>query len=88
MLQVSRATPGPVLTARFGGRSPQPPPSPQACLMHEAQNFTTYFPVIFCMESGSSATKNLKAVWHCPPPHGCPPRSLRSLPTRRHSVMP
>lgn len=33
----------------------------QACLMHEAQNFTTYFPVIFCMESGSSATKNLKA---------------------------
>uniref|UniRef100_A0A669QLC6 Gamma-interferon-inducible lysosomal thiol reductase n=1 Tax=Phasianus colchicus TaxID=9054 RepID=A0A669QLC6_PHACC len=32
-----------------------------ACLMHEAENFTTYFPVIFCMESGSSATKNLKA---------------------------
>lgn len=28
MLQVSRATPGPVLTARFGGRSPQPPPVP------------------------------------------------------------
>ncbi|NXI62720.1 GILT reductase, partial [Anseranas semipalmata] len=33
----------------------------QACLMHEAQNFTVYFPVIFCMESGTSATKNLEA---------------------------
>uniref|UniRef100_A0A8B9V293 Gamma-interferon-inducible lysosomal thiol reductase n=1 Tax=Anas zonorhyncha TaxID=75864 RepID=A0A8B9V293_9AVES len=33
----------------------------QACLMHEAENFTTYFPVIFCMESGTSATKNLEA---------------------------
>ncbi|NXK57234.1 GILT reductase, partial [Chauna torquata] len=37
----------------------------QACLMHEAQNFTTYFPVIFCMESGTSATKNLEAVCPC-----------------------
>ncbi|XP_032296839.1 gamma-interferon-inducible lysosomal thiol reductase, partial [Coturnix japonica] len=33
----------------------------QACLMHEAQDFNTYFPIIFCMESGSSATKNLEA---------------------------
>ncbi|NXG57623.1 GILT reductase, partial [Hemiprocne comata] len=33
----------------------------EACLMHEAQNFTTYFPVIFCLESGSSVTKNLEA---------------------------
>lgn len=36
--------------------------------MHEAKNFSTYFPVIFCLESGSSVTKNLEAV--CPPP--CP----------------
>ncbi|NWX60900.1 GILT reductase, partial [Promerops cafer] len=41
----------------------------EACLMHEAKNFSTYFPVIFCLESGSSVTKNLKAS--CPPdrPH-------------------
>ncbi|NXP53684.1 GILT reductase, partial [Heliornis fulica] len=39
----------------------------EACLMHEAQNFSTYFPVIFCLESGSSVTKNLEAVCH--PPH-------------------
>ncbi|NXO45011.1 GILT reductase, partial [Locustella ochotensis] len=52
----------------------------EACLMHEAQNFSTYFPIIFCLESGSSVTENLEAV--CPPsppllPHGgghpCPP---------------
>lgn len=36
--------------------------------MHEAKNFSTYFPVIFCLESGSSVTKNLEAV--CPRP--CP----------------
>ncbi|NXA12988.1 GILT reductase, partial [Sapayoa aenigma] len=46
----------------------------EACLMHEAKNFSTYFPVIFCMESGSSVTKNLEAV--CTPLHaspwGCP----------------
>ncbi|NXV04996.1 GILT reductase, partial [Cettia cetti] len=40
----------------------------EACLMHEAKNFSTYFAVIFCLESGSSVTKNLEAV--CPPP--CP----------------
>ncbi|NWT56361.1 GILT reductase, partial [Erythrocercus mccallii] len=40
----------------------------EACLMHEAKNFSTYFPVIFCLESGSSVTKNLEAV--CPLP--CP----------------
>ncbi|XP_014793707.1 PREDICTED: gamma-interferon-inducible lysosomal thiol reductase [Calidris pugnax] len=33
----------------------------ETCLMHEAENFTTYFPVIFCLESGSSVTKNLEA---------------------------
>ncbi|KAM6235981.1 gamma-interferon-inducible lysosomal thiol reductase isoform 1-T2 [Porphyrio hochstetteri] len=33
----------------------------ETCLMHEGQNFSTYFPVIFCMESGSSVTKNLEA---------------------------
>ncbi|RMC00887.1 hypothetical protein DUI87_22573 [Hirundo rustica rustica] len=33
----------------------------QACLMHEAKNFSTYFPVIFCLESGSSVTENLEA---------------------------
>ncbi|NXM31790.1 GILT reductase, partial [Oxyruncus cristatus] len=33
----------------------------EACLMHEAKNFSTYFPVIFCLESGSSITKNLEA---------------------------
>lgn len=51
-------------------------PSPQACLMHEAENFTTYFPVIFCMESGTSATKNLEAVRPRPRPPdttGSPP---------------
>ncbi|NWR60616.1 GILT reductase, partial [Bucorvus abyssinicus] len=37
----------------------------ETCLMHEAKNFSTYFPVIFCLESGSSVTKNLEAV--CPP---------------------
>ncbi|NXU85760.1 GILT reductase, partial [Xiphorhynchus elegans] len=34
----------------------------EACLMHEAKNFSTYFPIIFCLESGSSVTKNLDAV--------------------------
>lgn len=38
--------------------------------MHEAKNFSTYFPVIFCLESGSSVTKNLEAVRP-------PPRPLR-----------
>ncbi|KFW74242.1 Gamma-interferon-inducible lysosomal thiol reductase, partial [Manacus vitellinus] len=33
----------------------------EACLMHEAKNFSTYFPIIFCLESGSSVTKNLEA---------------------------
>ncbi|NXH60659.1 GILT reductase, partial [Rhabdornis inornatus] len=33
----------------------------EACLMHEAKNFSTYFPVIFCLESGSSVTQNLEA---------------------------
>ncbi|XP_069734288.1 gamma-interferon-inducible lysosomal thiol reductase [Phaenicophaeus curvirostris] len=33
----------------------------EACLMHEAKDFSTYFPVIFCLESGSSVTKNLEA---------------------------
>ncbi|KAF1653800.1 Gamma-interferon-inducible lysosomal thiol reductase, partial [Eudyptes chrysocome] len=33
----------------------------ETCLMHEAQNFSTYFPVIFCLESGSSVSKNLEA---------------------------
>lgn len=54
---------GGILTA-----PPSPSPSPQACLMHEAENFTTYFPVIFCMESGTSATKNLEAVRPRPRP--------------------
>ncbi|XP_030365429.1 gamma-interferon-inducible lysosomal thiol reductase [Strigops habroptila] len=33
----------------------------ETCLMHEAKNFSTYFPVIFCLESGSSVTKTLGA---------------------------
>ncbi|XP_068020978.1 gamma-interferon-inducible lysosomal thiol reductase isoform X2 [Melanerpes formicivorus] len=33
----------------------------ETCLMHEAKNFSSYFPVIFCLESGSSVTKNLEA---------------------------
>ncbi|KFR04804.1 Gamma-interferon-inducible lysosomal thiol reductase, partial [Nipponia nippon] len=33
----------------------------ETCVMDEAKNFTTYFPVIFCLESGSSVTKNLEA---------------------------
>ncbi|XP_065714511.1 gamma-interferon-inducible lysosomal thiol reductase [Patagioenas fasciata] len=33
----------------------------ETCLMHEAKDFSTYFPVIFCLESGSSVTKNLEA---------------------------
>ncbi|NWS64043.1 GILT reductase, partial [Chunga burmeisteri] len=33
----------------------------ETCLMHEAEDFSTYFPVIFCLESGSSVTKNLEA---------------------------
>ncbi|NXY92434.1 GILT reductase, partial [Alcedo cyanopectus] len=33
----------------------------ETCLMNEAKNFSTYFPVIFCLESGSSVTKNLEA---------------------------
>ncbi|NXA28599.1 GILT reductase, partial [Ibidorhyncha struthersii] len=42
----------------------------ETCLMHEAKNFSTYFPVIFCLESGSSVTKNLEAVCPSPrPPH-------------------
>lgn len=39
--------------------------------MHEAKNFSTYFPVIFCLESGSSVTKNLEAV-RAPPCPSCP----------------
>uniref|UniRef100_A0A8C3MRK1 Gamma-interferon-inducible lysosomal thiol reductase n=1 Tax=Geospiza parvula TaxID=87175 RepID=A0A8C3MRK1_GEOPR len=38
-----------------------PGAGPGACLMHEAKNFSTFFPVIFCLESGSSVTKNLEA---------------------------
>ncbi|NWI86339.1 GILT reductase, partial [Pitta sordida] len=34
----------------------------EACLMDEAKNLSTYFPIIFCLESGSSVTKNLEAV--------------------------
>uniref|UniRef100_A0A8C9MH26 Gamma-interferon-inducible lysosomal thiol reductase n=1 Tax=Serinus canaria TaxID=9135 RepID=A0A8C9MH26_SERCA len=36
---------------------------PEECLgnMMEAQNFSTYFALIFCLESGSSVTKNLEA---------------------------
>ncbi|XP_030322181.1 gamma-interferon-inducible lysosomal thiol reductase isoform X2 [Calypte anna] len=41
----------------------------QACLLHEAQNFSTSFPVIFCMESGSSVTKNLEACLQVYAPH-------------------
>uniref|UniRef100_A0A8D2PB10 Gamma-interferon-inducible lysosomal thiol reductase n=1 Tax=Zosterops lateralis melanops TaxID=1220523 RepID=A0A8D2PB10_ZOSLA len=37
------------------------PRSHGACLMNEAKNFRTYFPVIFCLESGTSVTKNLEA---------------------------
>ncbi|NXS64555.1 GILT reductase, partial [Brachypteracias leptosomus] len=33
----------------------------EACLMHEAKNFSIYFPVIFCLESSTSPTKNLEA---------------------------
>ncbi|XP_062452247.1 gamma-interferon-inducible lysosomal thiol reductase [Rhea pennata] len=33
----------------------------EACLMHEVRNFSTYFPVIFCLESGVSITKDLEA---------------------------
>ncbi|KAM6041589.1 gamma-interferon-inducible lysosomal thiol reductase [Chlamydotis macqueenii] len=33
----------------------------ETCLMYEAKNFSTYFPLIFCLESGSSVTKNLEA---------------------------
>ncbi|XP_065514968.1 gamma-interferon-inducible lysosomal thiol reductase isoform X3 [Lathamus discolor] len=33
----------------------------ETCLMHEAKNFSSYFPVIFCLESGSSVTKTLEA---------------------------
>ncbi|XP_061870952.1 gamma-interferon-inducible lysosomal thiol reductase [Colius striatus] len=33
----------------------------ETCLMHEAKDFNSYFPVIFCLESGSSVTKNLEA---------------------------
>lgn len=36
--------------------------------MHEAKNFSSFFPVIFCLESGSSVTKNLEAVG----PPSCP----------------
>ncbi|NWR81631.1 GILT reductase, partial [Centropus unirufus] len=38
----------------------------EACVMHEAKDFSASFPVIFCLEAGSSVTKNLEAV--CPPP--------------------
>ncbi|XP_030322180.1 gamma-interferon-inducible lysosomal thiol reductase isoform X1 [Calypte anna] len=41
----------------------------EACLLHEAQNFSTSFPVIFCMESGSSVTKNLEACLQVYAPH-------------------
>ncbi|NXX75272.1 GILT reductase, partial [Urocolius indicus] len=41
----------------------------ETCLMHEAKDFNSYFPVIFCLESGSSVTKNLEAV--CPLPIPC-----------------
>ncbi|NXF99162.1 GILT reductase, partial [Sakesphorus luctuosus] len=48
----------------------------EACLIHEAKDFSTYFPLIFCLESGTSVTKNLEAV--CPSPHpscpSCPPQ--------------
>ncbi|NXG40062.1 GILT reductase, partial [Dromaius novaehollandiae] len=33
----------------------------EACLMHEVQDFSTYFPIIFCLESGVSVTKDLEA---------------------------
>ncbi|NXH15738.1 GILT reductase, partial [Bucco capensis] len=33
----------------------------ETCLMNEAKDFSVYFPVIFCLESGSSVTKNLEA---------------------------
>ncbi|NXK38826.1 GILT reductase, partial [Piprites chloris] len=55
----------------------------EACLMHEAKDFDTYFPVIFCLESGSSITKNLEAVCPLPPP-SCPAvgTSLSLIPHR------
>ncbi|NXP19070.1 GILT reductase, partial [Scytalopus superciliaris] len=66
----------------------------EACLMHEAMNFSIYFPLIFCLESGSSVTKNLEAV--CPTPHlsclwgctcpSCPPQGHPSPPD--HPVCP
>lgn len=46
--------------------------------MHEAKNFSTYFPVIFCLESGSSVTKNLEAVR--PPPSPVPHRGDAPVP--------
>ncbi|KAM4657658.1 gamma-interferon-inducible lysosomal thiol reductase [Amazona ochrocephala] len=33
----------------------------ETCLMQEAKDFSTYFPVIFCLESGSSVTETLEA---------------------------
>lgn len=45
--------------------------------MHEAKDFSTYFPVIFCLESGSSVTKNLEAV--CPLTVPCAPHTGTSL---------
>ncbi|NXT95669.1 GILT reductase, partial [Anhinga rufa] len=45
----------------------------ETCLMHEAKNISTYFLVIFCLESGSSVTKNLEAVRPIPVPRA-PPR--------------
>ncbi|NWI69023.1 GILT reductase, partial [Todus mexicanus] len=44
----------------------------ETCLMHEAKDFNTYFPIIFCMESGSSVTKNLAAsLFHPHFPRQC-----------------
>lgn len=40
--------------------------------MNEAKNFSTYFPVIFCLESGTSVTKNLEAVCPLPAPRAPP----------------
>ncbi|NXI90111.1 GILT reductase, partial [Psophia crepitans] len=51
----------------------------ETCLMHEAKNFSTYFPVIFCLESGSSVTKNLEAVPPGAPDRVSPPRSRQCL---------
>lgn len=36
--------------------------SPQACLIHLLKDLDSYFPVIFCMESGSDVVGNLLPV--------------------------